>query len=195
MRGRERKGGDWKHGISANQSVHYRGRFRNARQSKQVSSIEFGALRIFSQHYFQYYTAVRSRNPMAQPKLKILIVDDDKAFLTMITALLLSIDKNLSIDNARSGEECLRKVKKLSPNLVFLDIDMKGMNGLVTLRFIKSIDSSALVFFLSGHSVEYIKDALAMVPADGYFTKTYFVDLLKTQQPLDEILREGKTDR
>ncbi|MFA6540903.1 MAG: response regulator, partial [Bacteroidota bacterium] len=91
---------------------------------------------------------------MAQPKLKILIVDDDKAFLTMITALLLSIDKNLSIDNARSGEECLRKVKKLSPNLVFLDIDMKGMNGLVTLRFIKSIDSSALVFFLSGHSVE-----------------------------------------
>jgi two-component system nitrate/nitrite response regulator NarP len=132
---------------------------------------------------------------MAQPKLKILIVDDDKAFLTMITALLLSIDKNLSIDNARSGEECLRKVKKLSPNLVFLDIDMKGMNGLVTLRFIKSIDSSALVFFLSGHSVEYIKDALAMVPADGYFTKTYFVDLLKTQQPLDEILREGKTDR
>jgi len=43
--------------------------------------------------------------------------------------------------------------------------------------------------------VEYIKDALAMVPADGYFTKTYFVDLLKTQQPLDEILREGKRER
>ncbi len=129
---------------------------------------------------------------MAQKSHKILIVDDDKEFLTMISAVLKSMHSHLVIETARSGKECLQKVKSFSPNFVFLDIGMDGMNGLVTLRFIKSMDKTALVFFLSGHSVEYIKDAIGMVNADGYFTKTQFVNILKSRQSLDDILNEGK---
>ncbi len=131
---------------------------------------------------------------MAQKSYKILIVDDDKAFLAMIRATLHSIHTHLVIETAISGKECLQKVKSFSPNLVFLDIGMDGMNGLVTLRFIKSIDKTALVFFLSGHSVDYIKDALSMVKADGYYTKTQFLEVLKTKQTLEEILNEGKVN-
>ncbi|MHB1049189.1 MAG: response regulator transcription factor [Bacteroidota bacterium] len=130
---------------------------------------------------------------MSQKSLKILIVDDDKAFLTMITGAITSLDDRLLIETARSGKECLQKVKKFSPNLVFLDIGMDGMNGLVTLRFIKSMDTKTLVYFLSGHAVEYIRDAVGMVEADGYFTKTQFLDLLKTARSLEEILKEGNT--
>jgi CheY-like chemotaxis protein len=129
---------------------------------------------------------------MAKKLYKILIVDDDKAFLTMITAMLTSIQSHLSIETARSGKECLQKLKSFSPNLVFLDIGMHGMNGLVTLRFIKSIDKKTLVFFLSGHSVEYIKEAVGMVQVDGYYNKTQFLDILKNTQSLDDILNEGK---
>lgn len=129
---------------------------------------------------------------MAQKSYKILIVDDDKAFLAMITATLNSMDSHLVIETAISGKDCLHKIKSFSPNLVFLDIGMDGMNGLVTLRFIKSMDKNALVFFLSGHSVDYIKDALSMVQADGYYTKTQFLDALKNKNSLEEILNEGK---
>ena len=131
--------------------------------------------------------------PMARKAYKILIVDDDKKFLVMLTAMLQSVDKHLVIETAVSGEECLRKVKRFAPNLVFLDIGMHGMNGLVTLRFIKSIDQKTLVFFLSGHSMEYLTDAVAMVPADGYFTKTQFVEILKDNTSLEMILNSGKT--
>lgn len=111
----------------------------------------------------------------------------------MISGTLAALDDRLLIDTARSGKECLQKVKHFSPNIVFLDIGMDGMNGLVTLRFIKSMDPKALVYFLSGHAVEYIKDAVGMVGADGYFTKTQFLDLLKTANSLEEILRAGNT--
>lgn len=124
---------------------------------------------------------------------KILIVDDDKAFLSMISGTLASLDDRLLIDTARSGKECLQKVRKFSPHLVFLDIGMDGMNGLVTLRFIKSMDKKTIVYFLSGHAVEYIKDAVGMVEADGYFTKTQFLDLLKTANSIEEILNAGNS--
>ncbi len=128
---------------------------------------------------------------MTQKSIKILIVDDRKEFLVMIVELMRSVQKNLRIMTARSGKECLRTVKEFTPNLVFLDIGMDGMNGLVTLRFIKSMDKNARVFFLSGHPVEFIRDAAGIVKADGYYTKTAFIDLLKTKQTLDEILQEG----
>jgi len=130
---------------------------------------------------------------MSKQSYKILIVDDDKAFLKMIAGTIASLDDHLLIETARSGKECLQKVKKFSPNLVFLDIGMDGMNGLVTLRFIKSMDKKTLVYFLSGHALEYIKDAVGMVEADGYFTKTQFLDLLKTTPSIEEILKAGNT--
>ncbi len=128
---------------------------------------------------------------MAQKIIKILIVDDKKEFLSMIVDLIRSVQKNLRIKTARSGKECLHVLKEFHPDLVFLDIGMDGMNGLVTLRFIKSLDKDARLFFLSGHPVEFIKDAAEMVNADGYFTKVQFIDLLQTKKTLDEILQEG----
>ncbi len=128
---------------------------------------------------------------MAQKNIKILIVDDKKEFLSMIVDLIRSVQKNLRIRTARSGKECLQVVKDFHPELVFLDIGMDGMNGLVTLRFIKSVEKNARVFFLSGHPADFIKDAAGLVHADGYFTKVQFIDLLRTKQTLDEILQEG----
>lgn len=128
---------------------------------------------------------------MAQKTIKILIVDDKKEFLSMIVDLIRPVQKNLRIKTARSGKECLQLVKDFHPELVFLDIGMDGMNGLVTLRFIKSLEKNARLFFLSGHPVEFIKDAAGVVNADGFFTKVQFIDLLRSQRTLDEILQQG----
>ena len=123
---------------------------------------------------------------------RILIVDDDKTFLNIITELLQSVTERIVIETATSGKECLKKVKKFSPNLVFLDIGMEGMNGLVTLRFIKSINSETPVYLLTGHPKEYLKDAAGMVSADGYFTKPHFIDILREHRSLEMIMNAGK---
>ena len=124
---------------------------------------------------------------------KILIVDDNKTFLLAITELLSSTDDQIVIETARSGKECLRKIKNFSPQLILLDIGMDNMNGLVTLRFIKSINSNSLVYLLSGLSEKYLKDAVTMVPADGYFTKTQFVELLTRTHSLKMALDSHST--
>lgn len=131
------------------------------------------------------------KNTMSKGRdsFRILIVDDNKAFLQLVAELLKSVYDHIHIETALSGNECLRKVRNFSPNLVLLDIGMNGMNGLVTLRFIKSINSDTLVYLLSGLSEEYLKDAMAMVPADGYFTKTDFIDSLQGGNPLPMIAK------
>lgn len=129
---------------------------------------------------------------MTLKQYKILIVDDDKAFLQMIISVLKSTHSHWTIETARSGKECLQKVKSFSPTVVFLDIGMDGMNGLVTLRFIKSFDKKTLVFFLSGHTEEDIKEAIGMVKADGYYTKSQFLDILNSKKSLDDIMNQGK---
>ena len=139
---------------------------------------------IFAQRYINRLMALK--------QYKILIVDDDKAFLEMIISVLKLTHSHWTIETARSGKECLQKVKSFSPSLVFLDIGMDGMNGLVTLRFIKSLNKKTLVFFLSGHTEEYIKEAIGMVQADGYYTKKKFLDILNDKQLLDDILNQGK---
>ena len=126
---------------------------------------------------------------------KILIVDDDKTFLKLISDNLTAKDEHFAVQTARSGKECLKKVTSFKPNLVLLDVGMDGMNGLVTLRFIKSIDTSTRVYFLSGRSAEYLKEAVGMVPADGYFTKTKFVANLTSDQSLEAILKSGQSGR
>jgi CheY-like chemotaxis protein len=140
------------------------------------------------------FTQTLINMPMALKQYKILIVDDDKAFLDMIISVLKLTHSHWTIETARSGKECLQKVKSFSPTLVFLDIGMDGMNGLVTLRFIKSLNKETLVFFLSGHSEEYIKEAIGMVQADGYYTKKQFLDILNSNPSLDDILNRGKAN-
>jgi len=120
---------------------------------------------------------------------KVLIVDDQKAFLQLVTDLMKSAYDHIHIETAVSGNECLKKVRNFSPNLVLLDIGMNGMNGLVTLRFIKSINANTLVYFISGLNAEYLRDAVGMVQADGYFTKTDFIESLQSGNPLPMIAK------
>lgn len=111
----------------------------------------------------------------------------------MLVSLVKLLPGVSAVETARSGKECLQKIKSFSPNLVLLDIGMDGMNGLVTLRFVKAMDQHAQIFFLSGHSLKDINDAVGMVKPDGFFTKTKFLDLLNSDLSLEEVLNAGRT--
>ena len=61
------------------------------------------------------------------PEARVLIVDDDDLNLIITTKLLQ--DTKMSIDIARSAEDCLRKTKKRFYNLILMDYMMPEMNG------------------------------------------------------------------
>lgn len=86
---------------------------------------------------------------MPQSKARILIIDDEEGIRFSLRGILE--DENYTVDEAASGELGLEAVKNLSPDLVFLDIWLPGMDGMQVLTNIKQHDKSLPVIMISGH--------------------------------------------
>lgn len=69
-------------------------------------------------------------------RIKVLIIDDS-AFMRKLIHDFLSENQTLEvIDTARNGEDGIKKIQKLKPDVVTMDIEMPILNGLEALRYI-----------------------------------------------------------
>jgi len=67
---------------------------------------------------------------MATDKYSILLVDDHKLFREGLKLLLLNLDYINDVKEASNGIEFLDIIKKSSPDIIFMDIDMPEMDGI-----------------------------------------------------------------
>lgn len=84
---------------------------------------------------------------------RMLIVDDDKAFLMLVSHLLKGMDyKVATISDSTTAYE---KIIEFSPDLIILDIEMRGMDGETLLNILKSskLTRNIPVMFLSAVSL------------------------------------------
>ncbi len=79
----------------------------------------------------------------------ILIVDDEEGIRFSLRGILE--DEGYRVSEAQSGEEALSVLQKKCPDLVFLDIWMSGMDGLVCLQKVKELHADLPVIMMSGH--------------------------------------------
>ena len=79
----------------------------------------------------------------------ILIVDDEKSICQSLGSILT--DEGYEVLTAASGEEALKIIKEELPSLVILDIWLPGIDGIETLKMIKSQYSQIRVIMISGH--------------------------------------------
>jgi two-component system chemotaxis response regulator CheB len=71
---------------------------------------------------------------MAEKRIRVLVVDDS-AFMRKIIGDILAEDARIEVvARARDGEEALRRVVELAPDVVTLDVEMPRKNGLEALR-------------------------------------------------------------
>ena len=84
-----------------------------------------------------------------------IMVVDDAAFVRMKYGRSLSAAGHTVIE-AASGEEALERYKESRPDGVLLDINMPGMDGLVTLHKIMEIDSTAQVAMVTAMGAQSI---------------------------------------
>jgi len=80
---------------------------------------------------------------------KILVIDDEKPTLKMFRLFLIAYGYEVLI--AEDGQTGLEIFKKESPDIVFTDIKMPGMDGIEVLRKIKETDPLTEVIVVTGH--------------------------------------------
>jgi two-component system KDP operon response regulator KdpE len=76
------------------------------------------------------------------------------------------------VDDAKTGEEALGKVREFRPDLVLLDINMPGMGGLAACRAIRSNANTAIIM-LTVHNTEAAKVEALDAGADDFVTKPF----------------------
>ncbi len=76
------------------------------------------------------------------------------------------------VDDAKTGEEALSKVREFRPDLVLLDINMPGMGGLSACRAIRG-DANVAIIMLTVHNTEAAKVEALDAGADDFVTKPF----------------------
>ncbi len=106
---------------------------------------------------------------------KILVVDDDPQIRRVMKVTL--VGHHYEVVEARTGEEALAEVPREMPNLVLLDMNMPGMDGLEACRAIRA-GSDVPVIILSVRNTERDKVAALDAGADDYVTKPFGIEEL-----------------
>lgn len=105
------------------------------------------------------------------PDKKILLVDDNPK----ITAVSSHLEKlGFKMLNALDGEKALEIIKSDRPNLVILDMEMPGMDGIQILTILRTEYKDIKVFIFTAHGIEYKKKA-EKIGYDRYFDKDDYV--------------------
>ncbi|MEB5836479.1 response regulator [Pantoea dispersa] len=118
---------------------------------------------------------------MAHPSLSIMIVDDHPLMRRGIRQLLALEPRLEVVAEANNGTEALAEARRLAPDVILLDLNMKGMSGLDTLKALRHEGVAARILVLTVSDAR--SDIYAMVDAgaDGYLLKDSEPELLLAQ--------------
>jgi two-component system alkaline phosphatase synthesis response regulator PhoP len=104
-------------------------------------------------------------------KGKILLVDDEEDILEFLSYNLKK--EGFQIETASNGISALKKLDRLKPDLIILDVMMPEMDGIEVCEKIREQDKfdDVLILFLTARSEEYSELAGFSAGADDYITK------------------------
>lgn len=115
-------------------------------------------------------------------KMKLLIVDDEPA-LCKVLADRLNVLYGITPGLCHSGEEALEAIRKENYDVVVLDIEMPGMDGMEVLKRIKEVKPKTQVVMFTGHGSE---DRRILSETLGAFNYVDKIDGLAKLAPMIE---------
>ena len=100
---------------------------------------------------------------------KVLLVDDEGSHSEIIRFFIRKNNLPLEVvGEAGDGERALAMIKKMKPDIVFMDIEMPGMNGLQVMERVRKEYSGKISFIVvtAYDNFDYIQRALRMGASD-----------------------------
>ena len=111
--------------------------------------------------------------------ISILLVDDQNLVQQGIKSLLDQSSEFKVIGTVTDGRSAVKQIDALRPDVVLLDIEMPGMNGITTTKYISHLSPKTKVIILSSHEdKKYVTQAL-MAGAKAYILKSSLMTDLK----------------
>ena len=103
---------------------------------------------------------------------RVLLVEDHALVRAGLRVLLDAIPEIEVVSEACDGNEALRLIEELHPDVMLIDISMPGLNGIEAIRRATKLQRRPRILVLTMHADrEYVRGAL-LAGADGYLLKT-----------------------
>ena len=114
------------------------------------------------------------RSETRSDTISVLVVDDQLPFRAVARTVVRIAKGYEVIGEAETGEQAVEMVGSLAPDLVLMDINMPGINGIEATRQIKDIYPDTNVILLSTYKVTDLPTDALECGAIGYIHKEDF---------------------
>jgi two-component system chemotaxis response regulator CheB len=115
---------------------------------------------------------------MGALRARVLVADDSDVFLRAAASVISATSTLRLVGAVGSGEEAIRLLPQLRPDLVLLDLQMPGMDGVQTARSIRRDDPRTVVFVISADMAGRSDSALAAGAVATLHKRDFFPNTL-----------------
>lgn len=105
--------------------------------------------------------------------MKRILVIDDASMMRKLLRLILEAKGYTVCGEASNGREGVEKYKQLSPDLVFCDLFMEGLNGIECFKEIKKINPNVKLVICTSSGQEWVKEQARAEGAAGLIIKPF----------------------
>jgi CheY-like chemotaxis protein len=100
-----------------------------------------------------------------------LLVEDNVSYRQALSDVLLSHFPLIGVDEAGDGREALNKVEYRRPDLIFMDIQLPGENGLDVTKEIKRVYNEIVIVILTSNGLPEYRQQAFRNGADYFLSK------------------------
>lgn len=115
--------------------------------------------------------------------LKVLIADDEAGMRLLLRKVVEKNNGYKVVGEAADGNSAVSLAEKLNPDVIFMDVEMPGMNGIECAKKIQDINPRVIIIFATGYE-EYMPEAFELYAFD-YITKPF--NIQRINQTLNRI--------